>query len=352
MIATDAALTAFLPRLRSAPWLAMDTEADSLHSYPEKLCLVQISLPGADVLVDPLAGVNLSPFWAALDGREIILHGGDYDLRLLHRGPNFVPASVFDTMFAARLLGFTEFGLTNLVRRFLNIELEKGPQRADWSRRPLTERMIAYARNDARYLQPLAEVLRVQLAEKGRLAWHVQMCRQLIDDAIQSPANDNGDAWRIRNADLLSRRGLAVLRHLWHWREGQARAANRPPFFVLSHDTLFALAVAATNGDAVEKLMPKRYSPRRRASLAEAIEKALTIPESEWPHPRRHRGQRLTMGQKQQLDRLRQQRDRAAERLGMDPTLIASRGTLVRLAADWEKASAELLPWQRELLKS
>ncbi len=330
----------------------MDTEADSLHSYPEKLCLVQISLPGADVLVDPLAGVDLSPFWAALAGREIILHGGDYDLRLLHRGPNFVPASVFDTMLASRLLGFTEFGLTSLVRRFLNVELEKGPQRADWSRRPLTERMIAYARNDARYLRPLTEVLRAQLVEKDRLAWHTQMCRQLIEDAIRPPADDNGDAWRIKSADLLSRQGMAVLRHLWHWREGEARAANRPPFFVLSHDTLFSLAVAAVNGDTADKLIPPRYSPRRLASLSAAIEQALRVPESEWPHPRRHRGQRLTMAQKHQLDRLRRHRDRAAERLGMDPTLIASRGTLVRLAADWEHASAELLPWQRELLKS
>ncbi len=351
VIATDTALAEFLPHLRAAPWVAMDTEADSLHSYPEKLCLVQIGLPGADVLVDPLAALDLGPFWAALGGRELILHGGDYDLRLLHRGPGFVPTSVFDTMLASRLLGYTEFGLTHLVRRFLNVELEKGPQRADWSRRPLTERMMAYARNDARYLRPLTEVLRAQLVEKNRLAWHAQMCRQLIEDAIRPPADDNGDAWRIKSADLLSRRGMAVLRHLWHWRESEARGANRPPFFVLSHDTLFSLAVAVVNGGTPDTLIPPRYSPRRRASLLAAIEEAASVPESEWPHPRRHRGQRLSAGQKHQLDRLRRHRDRAAEQLGMDPTLIASRGTLVRLAADWEKASAELLPWQRELLK-
>lgn len=351
MIATDAALAEFLPHLRSAPWVALDTEADSLHSYPEKLCLVQLSIPGHDVLVDPLAGINLKPLWQALSGRELVLHGGDYDLRLLHRGQGFSPAAVFDTMLAARLLGVTEFGLNSLVRRFLGVELEKGPQRADWSRRPLTERMIAYARNDSHYLHPLSEVFRPQLAAKGRLEWHVQMCQQLIRDATRPVDNDGDDEWRIKSADRLSPFGQAVLRELWHWRQREAIAANRPPFFVLSHDRLFELAVAAANRQPLAELIPDRYSPRRRARLEEVLERALSLPESSWPQPRRQLHLRLSQAQKHFLDRLRHRRDRAADRLGIDPTLIASRGTLVRLAADWDKHAAELLPWQRELLQ-
>lgn len=350
MIATDAALADFLPALQAAPWVALDTEADSLHSYPEKLCLVQLSIPGRDVLVDPLAGINLKPLWQALGGRELLLHGGDYDLRLLHRGQGFTPRAVFDTMLAARLLGLKEFGLNSLVRRFLGVELEKGPQRADWSRRPLTERMITYARNDSRYLHPLSEVLRAQLAATGRLDWHAQMCRQLIQDATRPPENHD-DAWRIKNADHLSPRGLAILRELWHWREREARAANRPPFFVLSHDRLFDLAVAAANDQPYQQLIPPRYSPRRRARLEAALRHALALPESAWPAPRQRTPLRLSPAQKKLLERLRERRDRAARRLGLDPTLIASRSTLSRLAADWEKHAAELLPWQRELLE-
>ena len=350
MIATDAALADWLPRLSASPWVGLDTEADSLHSYPEKLCLVQISLPGEDRLVDTLAPFNLAPLWRALSGREIILHAADYDLRLLSRGPGFVPHTVFDTMLAARLLGLTEFGLTHLVTRFLHVTLEKGPQRADWSRRPLTERMVTYARNDVRYLHPLAEALRAQLDAKGRLDWHAQMCRQTIRDATQPVPSRDEDAWRIKSADLLHPRALAFLRELWHWRDREAVRANRPPFFVLTHDTLFDLAVAAASGEAPDRFIPRRYSPRRRARLLDALELARAIPETDWPAPRKHRGRRLTHGQKLQLERLRHRRDRAATRLGIDPTLIASRLTLVALAVDGDKASAELLPWQRELL--
>jgi ribonuclease D len=212
--------------------------------------------------------------------------------------------------------------------------------------------MITYARNDAHHLQPLADILGRQLTERGRLEWHAQMCQQLIVDATRPPDDNGDDAWRIKSADHLSRRGMVFLRELWHWRDREAVAGNRPPFFVLSHDTLFNLAVAAANGSDVSDLIPRRYSPRRRASLDAALERAGRIPEEEWPVARTRRGERLSMAQKHQLDRLRHRRDRAADRLELDPTLIASRGMLVRLAANWEQHVTELLPWQRGLLEA
>ena len=119
-------LAEFLLQVQGAPWVALDTEADSLHWYPERLCLLQVSIPGADRIVDPLASLDLAPFWAALQDRELILHGADYDLRLLWRGPRFAPAAVFDTMLAARLLGYKQFGLVDLVSRHCKCHLEKG----------------------------------------------------------------------------------------------------------------------------------------------------------------------------------------------------------------------------------
>lgn len=352
MISTDAALAEWLPKLLASPWVALDTEADSLHSYPEKLCLVQIAVDGDVRLLDPLAGLDLRPLWKAMSGRQLILHAADYDLRLLYRGHGFVPESVFDTMLAARLLGLTQFGLTDLLQRFVGVVLEKGPQRADWSRRPLTERMVTYALNDARYLHELAEELRSRLTALGRVDWHAQLCRQSVLEATQPLPDRTDEVWRIKSADLLAPRALAFLRVLWRWREQEATGANRPPFFVLSHDTLFNLAVALAQGESPDRFIPRRYSPRRRERLLGAIRDAEALPESEWPAPRKHRGRRLTTGQKNQLERLRHRRDRAASRLEIDPTLIASRATLVSLAADGERALAELLPWQRELLSN
>ena len=158
MIDSDGNLSEFLPELRAAQWVAMDTEADSLHAYPEKLCLIQISLAHQDRLIDPLAALNLQALWAELMKHQLIMHGADYDLRLLRKRHGFVPSRIFDTMLASRLLGEREFGLFNLTQKYLGVTLEKGSQKADWSRRPLTPRMEAYARHDTHYLKSLSDI--------------------------------------------------------------------------------------------------------------------------------------------------------------------------------------------------
>src|SRR2546423_7369432 len=178
-------LAGFLPTLRAATWVAVDTEADSLHAYPEKVCLIQISTVAGDNLIDPLARINLDPLLDALTAHALIMHGADYDLRLLRKHHEFVPGAIFDTMLAARLLGLRQFGLSNLVEHFLGVKLEKGAQKADWALRPLTERMERYARNDTHHLKAVADQLRTQLQTKGRLDWHEETCARLIAESTR-----------------------------------------------------------------------------------------------------------------------------------------------------------------------
>jgi len=336
--------------LRNAPWVALDTEADSLHAYPQKVCLIQFSLPETDVLLDPLAGLDLAPVWSLLDGREIILHGADYDLRMLYRTYGFVPTQIFDTMLAARLLGMSRFGLTDLLGHYFHLVMDKAPQKANWARRPLTGRMIAYALNDTRHLHQLAERLRHALEEKGRLDWHRQACQQLVRECTAAPTHPVRDPWRIKGSNHLTRRGLAMLRALWHWRERQALASNRPPFFILPHDSLVTIAGLAATGQPFDACVPARFSYDRRAALFAAIESARSLPESALPHPIRPQVHRHTHAERARLARLRELRDRCAAELCLDPALVASRATLVDLARDWEANVATLLPWQRELL--
>src|SRR5207249_244907 len=125
VIDTEQKLKGFLPTLHAATWVAVDTEADSLHAYPEKVCLIQISTVAGDELIDPLANFTLDPLLEALSGHELIMHGADYDLRLLRKHHEFVPGAIFDTMLAARLLGLRQFSLVSLVERFLHVKLEK-----------------------------------------------------------------------------------------------------------------------------------------------------------------------------------------------------------------------------------
>ncbi len=350
MIDTDEKLAGFLPGLRKASWVASDTEADSLHAYPEKLCLIQISIEGSDELLDPLAKVDLTPVLEELARHEVIMHGADYDLRLLRKTLNFVPGSIFDTMLASRLIGIREFGLNNLVSRFLGIHLEKGPQKANWARRPLTERMAEYARNDARYLKPLADTLRDQLMQKGRLQWHREMCQRLIQDCAQIRPADPDVVWRVKGSHHLQPAALGVLRELWHWREHEAIKSNRPPFFILPPDTMVQLANAATAASDVKDLLPRHLTPRRRDAVVKAVKKGLALKRP--PGVIRMMPYRQSEAEKRRMHDLEKRRNRAATELGIDPTLIASRATLVLLAKDWDTHQSDLMNWQRHLLNS
>lgn len=351
MIDTERKLDAFLPLLRAATWVAVDTEADSLHAYPEKVCLIQISTLSGDVLVDPLASINLNPMLDALSGHELIMHGADYDLRLLRKHHEFVPHAIFDTMLAARLLGLRQFGLSHLVEKYLGVKLEKGAQKANWAMRPLTERMDRYARNDTHHLKPLADRLRLELRAKARLAWHQESCARLVKDSTTARPADLDVVWRIKGSHLLERSALAALRELWQWREKEAVAANKPPFFVMSHEVLVKIAAATAAAQPIEPFLPKHISDRRRGGIMKAIARARHLSPERHPHHLRRVTRRPTEGERRRFGDLQKRRDSQADRLGIDPTLIASRATLSDLAHDWDKHAGELMNWQRELLK-
>jgi ribonuclease D len=351
VIETDEKLAAWLPKLRAAKWVALDTEADSLHAYPEKVCLIQISTVDGDRLIDPLAKINLGPLLDALQTREIIMHGADYDLRLLLKHHEFTPSAIFDTMLAARLIGEVQFGLSSLAEKFLGVKLDKGSQKADWARRPLTEKMEVYARNDTHYLKPLADKLKLELESKRRLAWHQESCARLIAECSQPPVVDGDFVWRIKGSSHLNRPELAVLRELWHWREKEAVAANRPPFFILNHEKLVDVASAAVGHQPVENLLSPRMSPRRRETLLEAVRAGLAVPAGRQPEIIRHKFERPGEAERRRYVELANRRDAHAHKLGIDPTLIASKSTLGDLARDWDRHAPELMSWQRELLK-
>ncbi len=350
MINTDEKLAALLPTIKSAAWLALDTEADSLHAYPEKICLIQISTTAGDVLVDPLAKIDLDPLLDALNAHELIMHGADYDLRLLRKHHEFVPSAIFDTMLAARLLGERQFGLSSLAEKFLGVKLDKGSQKADWARRPLTERMEKYARNDTHYLKALSDKLKLELQQKGRLPWHQESCGRLIAESSQMSMTDMNSVWRIKGSHVLNRHALAVLRQLWHWREAEATAANRPPFFILNHEKLVSIATTAAGGKSVEHVLPTRMSPRRRESLLEAVNVGLALPVAQHPEIQRHKFHRPTEAEMRRYRELENHRNARAQELAIDPTLIASHATLSELARDWDKHAPELMNWQRHLL--
>ena len=372
LIATDVQLTALLAKIDAAGRVAIDIEADSLHSYREKLCLLQISVPTVagiddagpdvetgsgtqdqrsrlqhDVIVDPLAHLDLQPLRRALEDREIVLHGGDYDLRMLRRGLNFTAQRIFDTMIAARLLGVREFSLAALVKRYFGVELPKGSQKADWAKRPLPARMAEYAINDVRYLLSLAEKLEAELDRHQRRDWLRQSCQRAIEQAAVARVRKQDEFWRIRGSGSLQGQPAAVLRALWQWREKEAEMVDRPPFHILQNEKLVDAAVGFASGSVPDY---KHFSQRRRRAFREAARSALATPESEWPVLPRRFGTRRTANTVRRTEELRRQRDKSAEELGLDPSFIAPRSTLEAVASDRTLAEKLLVAWQRELL--
>lgn len=348
MITTSEQLAEILPQLEPVDRVAVDTEADSLHCYYEKLCLVQMSFDGSDYLVDPLAGFDLAPLASGLAGKEIVLQGADFDLRLLRRAMNFTADRVFDTVIAARLLGIREFSLAALVERYCGVVLTKGSQKANWAQRPLPRQMADYAVNDTRYLLPLAEKLEAELREKGRYEWFRQSCERVLAQAGIQRVRDEDEAWRISGSGTLPPRTAAVLRELWRWRDKEAQAVDRPAFHILQNHLLIEAARAFDAGELPEF---RHLSFRRRRGFHEAAERALQMPESEWPKRPRRTGTRPTQEMERTAENLRRRRDEAAAELGIEPSFIAARAAVDSIAADESRSAALLVPWQRQLLQ-
>jgi ribonuclease D len=348
LISSSDELAVFLPHLADADRVALDTEADSLHAYKEKLCLIQISLPKDEhALVDPLGDFSLHPLYEALRGKTIVLHGADYDLRLLRRAGGFVADSIFDTMIAARLIGRREFSYAALVRAEFGVELTKGSQKANWGRRPLTQVMEIYAQNDTRYLLALADRMAEGLRTLNRWEWFEQSCARALAQAATEKERDNEEAWRINGSGVLRGKAAAVLRELWRWREQEASVVDRPTFHILRNEDLLAAARTFAAGETASF---EHLRGPRRSRFYESVRRALDLPESAWPVWTKRLHSRWTAEEEKRADALKAERDRRAAELELEASMIAPRATLEAIAARPDAAQELLLPWQRELL--
>ena len=356
---TPKALDFFITSLRGYFPLALDTEADSLHHYRESVCLIQVSHADLHFLIDPLDSFPLDELWPPTSRHTWILHGADFDLRMLRRAGAPEPQAVFDTMLAAQLVGLKAFGYGALVEQFCGVTLNKGSQKADWSRRPLSQVMIDYAVQDTRYLEPLAETLGKLLDDKGRRTWHEQSCARVVA-ASQIVREDNPEEdWRISGSALLSPEAQAIVKELWHWREREAEAVDLPVFKVLHSELLLELASWCAANPKVTPMgapcWPRRTSPGRGERLVEAIQRGRKAP----PIPRPPRAERPPRDRAAEvrMEKLRIHRDAVASELAIDPTVIAPKSILQDISRQPETAAPALIaehrwcPWQWELLK-
>jgi ribonuclease D len=340
--------------------VALDLEADSLYHYHEKVCLVQVTVRGRNFVVDPLVKLDLGPLVESLAGRTLVLHGADYDLRMLRSSFGFRPqAGVIDTMMAARLSGIEKFGLSSLVEQYFGRTWSKSGQQSDWSHRPLSPALLKYAVDDTRYLEPLADRLLAELDRLGRRRWLEEGCVA----AIEATASDREAApdrqWRIKGVRDLTASQAAFVQQLWKWREHEARRADRPPFRILGDEGLMALALWAEKHPRCSlsraPKLPRDVRGARMESLHEAIHKAVHLDPSDWPNPRvRPLIERKTPGPG--FNRLREGVVKLAAELALQPPVIAPRMALEEISrqrpmeVDAIQQVGDLQRWQAELL--
>lgn len=237
-------LHAMLDDLSSRPRVAVDTESNSLHAYREQVCLMQFSSQWADYLLDPLAVTDLSPLASIFADPQIekIFHAAEYDLICLRRDFGFRFANIFDTMQAARTLGYPAVGLDRLLGEKFGVRVDKRHQRANWGARPLTNEQIHYARLDTHYLFDLRDVMERELREKGRWRLAQEDFARACD--VAEPTQKNGEeAWeRFSGQRDITRRELTIIAELCRWREAAAERLDRPLYKVVIDDLLIALA--------------------------------------------------------------------------------------------------------------
>ncbi len=360
IISTREALIGLAGRLEREPVLAFDLEADSLHHYTEKVCLIQVATPTESALIDPLALPDLAPLAPVLANPAIrkVFHGADYDIRSLHRDFGLEVNNLFDTMIACQLLGEAEVGLAAVLKRRFGVELDKKFQKADWSRRPLSSEMIAYAVQDTTLLIRLNRQLEQELRLRGRLGWVEEECRLLSRVRVVS-RDQEPLCLRFKGAARMEPRTLAVLEELLIFRDQQARRQDVPPFKVLGTDVVRALAegrprtmedLAAVPG------FPAKLQQRFGSGITQAVARGMALPPDKFPRFPRQQRQVLDKGQQAVLQRLKQVRESKAREMGIDAGLLINNSLLESLAvADRslearETALAALKGWQREVL--
>jgi ribonuclease D len=322
-----------IPRLMKEPVIAVDTESNSLYAYQERVCLIQFSTPDKDYLVDPLAIDDLSPLGRLFASSKIekIFHAAEYDLIMLDLDFGYELNALFDTMVAARILGWKAVGLGSILQDQFGIQVQKKYQRANWGRRPLPDDMLTYAQLDTHYLIPLRAHLKVELEAADRWPLAQEDFRRGCQVHTHHQENNAVDCWRVNGARELNPRQLAVLQEVCIYRDQIARSSDRPLFKVINNKTLYQIAENCPNTsselESIKGFSQKQMRWLGRGLLA-AVKRGLKAKQApKLPHKPRPSEAYLI-----RVDKLRQWRKNTARAMGVESDIVLPKDLLFDLA--------------------
>ncbi len=333
--------------LRHIPRLAVDTESNSLFAYQERVCLIQLSTDSADYVIDPLELNEHGKLdflgEILVDPRvEKVLHAAEYDVMTLRRDFGFSFANLFDTMIAARILGWERVGLGALLEEHFGITLDKRHQRANWGKRPLRPDMIRYAQMDTHYLLPLSDIVIERLRQGG----HLEEARELFDEVARSQWSGSGvfdpqGFWRINGANTLKPREVSVLEAVYLYRENEARNRDLPVFKVLPDHALVHLASARPRSlDDLHKVTGLTEGLIRQfgEGILKAVEQGMQATPPSRPQVRNHTDEVVH----KRYEALHAWRKERAARRGVSSEVVMPRDALWELAEAVPRTRQEL----------
>ena len=365
-IATYDALVRWVEHCAGAPLIAVDTESDSFHHYREKVCLLQMTANGEDAIIDPLAISDMSPLLPLFaDPMRIkIFHDAIYDLICLRRDFGFNVVGIFDTMLASRILGHRVFGLAAILKERFGHEADKRLQRSDWTRRPLSDEQLQYARYDTHFLPMLVGMLRSELSTANRLVWAEEEFARLPEVASRAQPRmygaDPDGFWRLSGIRELSAECLGRVQALFMVREKLAERLDRPPFKIFSDQIIVELALHPPR--SLEDFEP-RPGIRRAGierfgrDILEALAGATPVNGRAPKHcrPRRRSGRFMDPVARDRYEALRELRKSKAVELGIDPEVALSNAVLEEIvrtpprSLEALQATPELAGWRHSV---
>ncbi|MBF0429901.1 MAG: HRDC domain-containing protein [Fibrobacteria bacterium] len=352
-------LDQLVKRIKPLKEIYFDMEVDNMYHYGTTISLIQLLVDETAYLIDVISDINLKGLLAALKPKLIVVHGSDFDLRMLHQKFDFAPSHIFDTMIAAQLAGKKAFGLAALVEQYFNVKLDKKYQRADWSIRPISEEMLYYAAKDTFFLPELKENLSRELSDLGRLSWQQEWCDHLIEVAQYYQKPDKETVWRIKGSHRFSSRQLNVLKEVWNWRDQQAKENNKPVHKIFNTKAMLHMIslIPSNQGKYItwEKL-PLKTQSVLKTSLLETIIHAEKIPPENWPKRIKSTSHKTSSPDPKVVTILKETRDKIARKLNLPASLLASKDSIGHFAQLAKRSpkninnGTSLMNWQKALL--
>ena len=354
MLTTSSQVAGLASILSQEHSIAIDTESNSRHRYPERVCLIQVATTSKVYLVDTLSVGSMKPLGEVLADDTVVkvIQGAEYDIRCLDREWGFRVRNLFDTSIAARFVGMKQTGLAILIENLLGVQIPKDSriQKSDWSLRPLSNEALDYAALDVWYLLLIRSELAGRLHTLARSHWVFEECARLEEIRYVAPDLENAFL-SLKGSYRLDGQRKAVLKRLFLLRESEARRRNLPPYYVLSHEALVYLACNPGADIGQFSSLNNQNNSRFRKLLRETLHMGLVDPPIS--EPIHYNAQPLTSMEIERLKALKKWRVQLGGQMSIDPALIWPRVSLERLAKapdtlGVETQSSEVRQWQRE----